>query len=386
MGGMYAHRWARAPAGHVSRYIRQMLRPFRSRQGPPRPEGGRTTIAIFGAGAIGCWVGGKLAAGGARITLIGRPRVLDELTAHGLTVSELDGEARRLAASTTPPTSTSPAVHVTTDPAAAAGAAIVLVTVKSAQTAEAGATLAGVVGEDVAVVSLQNGVRNAEALASALGRPALAGMVPWNVVRRGPGAYHRGSSGTLVIERAARAEVLYAALAAAGLGFATRDDMPAVQWAKLVMNLNNAINALSGKPLAAELAERAYRRCLAASQREAIALLDAAGQRLAKLTRVPPRWMPRLLELPDAVFRRVARGAIAIDPHARSSMQDDLEAGRPTEIAYLQGELVALAARLDRPAPVNAALVELVRAAEGGGRRDFSGDELAAAIAAAAAR
>ena len=52
--------------------------------------------------------------------------------------------------------------------------------------------------------------------------------------------------------------------------------MPAVQWAKLVMNLNNAINALSGLPLAAELAQRAFRRCLAAAQREAIALLDAA--------------------------------------------------------------------------------------------------------------
>ena len=94
-------------------------------------------IAVFGAGAIGCWLGGRLAAGGADVVLLGRPRVLDEL-ARGLTLTELDGPPRRLevrAASEPPgPAGT---VRVTTEAAAAGRAALVLVTVKSAQTAEA---------------------------------------------------------------------------------------------------------------------------------------------------------------------------------------------------------------------------------------------------------
>lgn len=90
--------------------------------------------------------------------------------------------------------------------------------------------------------------------------------------------------------------------------------------------------------------------------------------------------MPRLLELPDPVFRVAARRTIAIDPHARSSMADDLAADRPTEIDYLQGEVVALAQRLGRTAPINAALVRLVQAAEAGGPRSFTGDELAVAL------
>ena len=53
-------------------------------------------------------------------------------------------------------------------------------------------------------------------------------------------------------------------------------------------------------------------------------------------------------------------------------MWDDLEAKRPTEIDHLQGEVVALAKRLGTPAPINAALVRLVRAAEAGGKRDFT--------------
>jgi 2-dehydropantoate 2-reductase len=325
-------------------------------------------FAVFGAGAVGCWVGGKLAAGGASVTLIGRARVLDELEG-GLVVSELDGPARTSRPATT------------TDAAAAANADVVLVTVKSAQTAEAGAALADVVRENAVVISLQNGVRNADALRAALpGRRVLAGMVPWNVVRQRAGHYHRGSGGTLTIEQHAAAAPFVAACRAADLPLELRTDMLAVQWAKLLLNLNNAINALSGLPLATELSQRAYRRVFAASQREALHLLAAASQSLARLTPVPPRMVPRLLELPDRVYAVLARRTLAIDPHARSSMWDDLEAKRPTEIDYLQGEVLVLARRLGRDAPVNAKLLELVRAAEAGGRRDFTGAELLARV------
>jgi 2-dehydropantoate 2-reductase len=327
-----------------------------------------TSIAVFGAGAIGCWVGGKLAAGGATVTLIGRARVLDEL-AHGLRITELSGGE----------VTASPAIA--TEPAAAASADVVLVTVKSAQTAAAGAALAAVLPERAVVVSLQNGVRNAEVLRAALpGRRVLAAMVPFNVVRRTAGGYHRASGGSLRIDDDPAAAPLLVACCAAALPIEPRRDMPAVQWAKLVMNLNNAVNALSGQPLAAELAQRVFRRCLAAAQREALDLLDRANQDVAKLTAIPPRWMPRLLGVPDRVFGVLARRVVAIDPHARSSMWDDLEAHRPTEIDYLQGEVVALGERLGRDAPVNRTLVRLVRDAEAGGKRDFTGAELHAAL------
>ena len=329
-------------------------------------------IAVFGAGAIGCWVGGMLATGDAEVTLIGRKRVMDEL-AGGLIVSDLSGQTRTIAPGAR--------LHVTTDPAAAAGASIVLVTVKAAQTAGAGGELAGVVPEDATVVSFQNGVRNADVLRAALpGRRVLAAMVPWNVVQRAPGAYHRASSGKLRIDDEPANAPLLAACRAAALEIEARRDMLAVQWGKLVMNLNNAINALSGLPLATELAQQPFRRCLAAAQREALELLAIANQDVARLTALPADWMPRLLGLPDRVFRLLARKMVAIDPHARSSMWDDLQAGRPTEIDYLQGEVVALGERLGRAAPINRTLVRLVRAAETGGKRDFTGPELAAAL------
>ena len=325
-------------------------------------------IAVFGAGAIGCWVGGRLAAGGADVTLIGRPRVLDELR-DGLTVTELGTSSE--------PATVKPALA--TDATAARTADLVLVTVKSAQTAGAGAELAGH-GSGV-VVSLQNGIHNATVLRAALpGRVVLAGMVPFNVARVAPGRYHRGTSGELMVEGHPAIEPFVLACRSAALPLEPRSDMPAVQWAKLVMNLNNAINALSGLPLLDELAHRDFRRCLSLAQHEALDVLDAANQPLAKLLALPPRWVARILPMPDWLFGRIANRVAAVDPQARSSMQDDFSHGRPTEIDYLQGEIVALAKQLGRTAPINARLVELVRAAEAGGKRDFTGAELLAAL------
>lgn len=322
-------------------------------------------IAIFGAGAIGCWVGGKLASGGADITLIGRARVMNEL-ARGLRISEIGGDERTVRVTTTE------------DPRAARSAAMTLVTVKSAQTAEAAAALDPILPDGAVVISLQNGVRNASVLRAALPRRrVLAAMVPFNVIRKEAGAYHRATAGALRIDDDAAALPFVAACNAAGLPIETRDDMLAVQWSKLVLNLNNAINALSGLPLAEELAQKAFRRCFAAAQAEAFALLGDAGIPVARLTPIPPRWQPRLLAMPDRLFQLLLPRIVPIDASARSSMYDDLVAKRPTEIDYLQGEVVELARKLGKTAPINEALVRLVREAESGGRRDYSGEELA---------
>jgi len=321
-------------------------------------------IAVFGAGAIGCWVGGRLSAGGADVTLVGRPRVMSELE-QGLRVSELHGGTREVKP------------KLATDASAVATAELVLVTVKSAATADAARELAPHLGKQSVVVSLQNGVRNVSVLRDALhDQRVLAGMVPFNVVKRGPGAYLRASSGTLMFEANDAIAPLSEACLKADLAFELRDDMPAVQWSKLVFNLNNAINALSGKPLAEELSDRDFRRCLAACQKEALALIKAAEQPLARVAPLPTTWIAKMLTMPDGVFKLLGKRIIAIDPNARSSMWDDLEAKRPTEVDYIQGEIVALANRLARHAPVNARLVGLIKEAERGGKRDFTGAEL----------
>ena len=320
-------------------------------------------IAVFGAGAIGCWIGGKLSAGGNDVTLIGRPRVLDELQ-DGVRVSELDGPAH----------TAHPRLATSAD--AARDADLVLVTVKSAQTSDAARALADVVSPRANVVSLQNGVRNVPVLREVFGDRVRAGMVPFNVIRPAPGHFRRASSGTLMFEPSTFAE----ACRRAKLPYQLRDDMADVQWAKLVMNLNNAINALSNLPLFAELMDPAFRRCYGDSMAEAISIIAASGQPLAKLTKVPMAWLPQLMRLPAPLYRRLGKKLVTIEPGARSSMWDDLERNRPTEVDYIQGEIVALADKLGRDAPIARGLVRLVKAAEQGGKRQYTGEELARAL------
>jgi 2-dehydropantoate 2-reductase len=329
-------------------------------------------IAVFGAGSIGCHLGGTLA-GTAEVTLIGRPSVFDALGAEGLTLTGGGRADKHVEAAD---------LRLATDAAAAAEADYVLVTVKSGATAQAAAELAEA-GGDAVVVSFQNGLHNPRVLREGLpGRTVLAGMVPYNVARTAPAAFHQGTSGRLMLDDGPGSAELVAALTAAGLDVEARPDMPGVQHAKLLMNLNNAVNALSGLPLRDQLGQRAYRSCLALCQREALAAYRAAGIRPAKMGPVAPALMPVVLGLPDGLFRRLAASTLRVDAQARSSMSDDLRQGRPTEIAELQGEIVALAERHGTPAPANTRMVELVKEAEGA-VRTWTGPELLAELKAA---
>jgi 2-dehydropantoate 2-reductase len=330
-----------------------------------------TTICVYGAGSVGCYVGGRLAASGSEVVFVGRERLARQIAGHGLTLTDWRGAELRM-----------PEPRYETAPDPVAEADLVLVTVKSAATAEAGEELAPRLKPGALVISFQNGLRNADVLRDRLpGVTVLAGMVAFNVVNRGEGRFHAATEGELEVQRdAALSGAHAAAFERAGLPLVRHDDMAGVQAAKLLLNLNNAVNALSGLPLKEELSRRAYRRCLAAAQREALGAYAAAGVTPARLTPVPPRWMPALLGVPDAVFARLAGRMLAIDPLARSSMWEDLQAGRATEVDYLNGEIVTLARRHATRAPANERLVALVRDAEAGGRRDWAGEELLAEL------
>ena len=323
---------------------------------------------ILGAGAIGCYVGGRLAAGGRRVTLVGRPRVIDNLRRDGLLVSDMDGfraqvQPRQIALATS-------LSHVPMHPDCA-----VLLCVKGGATEAAALQIAACCPSATLVVSLQNGVDNlARITAIAPNMKTLAGMVACNVVMPAAGHAHRATSGKLYLQRTSVTREMALLLNACGLGTELADDMRPVQWGKLLLNLNNPVNALSDLPLRAQLLDRDYRRVLADLQDEALAVMQRAGITPARIAAVSPRLMPRLLRLPNWLFSLVAARMLRIDAQARSSMWDDLQRGRITEIDDLCGAVVRLAAQVGSSAPRNAAMCKLVGAHHRGTR--LSGPEL----------
>ena len=332
-------------------------------------------VGVLGAGAIGGYVGGRLAQGGLDVTLIGRRAAMDAIARDGLTLVSLDG-ARQLVPGAR--------LDATDDTAALARCDVVLLGVKLGDLSASLDTVQRLASRDALVVTLQNGVDAVDEAAARLGAARVAGgVVSFNVLRSGGGNHFaQKTSGPLVLGGDdARTRLLVEALVRAGVAARSHHDMRGVMWSKLVYNLNNAINALSRLPLRRELADRGYRRVFAAAMAEGLAVARGLGVRARWLPPLMPHLAVRVLPMPNAVFTRVARAMIKIEPEARASMQEDLLRGRLSEVDALNGSVVRHGARVGVAAPVNAALVALVHEAERAGA-DYA-PRSAAALAAA---
>ncbi len=307
-------------------------------------------IVIAGAGSIGCYCGALLAATGHAVTLLGRARILDPINQKGLTVTDFSGLHRHVDAQD---------LSLSEDPACLAGADAVIVTVKTGATEGMAALIAQYAPRTAPVLSWQNGMESARTLGAMLpGFDVRAGMVPFNVVPTGPADFHRATSGEIVI--ASGPGALGQALGSPDLPVVESDEIEAVQWGKLVVNLNNALNALSGLTLREQLLDRSWRRLMADQMAEALGVLKAAGHPVASMTPLPAWATPHILRLPTPLFSRIAARMLTIDPNARTSMAYDLMAGRVTEVDSLQGEIIRQGQMAGVPTPLCEKILGLI--------------------------
>jgi 2-dehydropantoate 2-reductase len=253
---------------------------------------------------------------------------------------------------------------------------VILLTVKCAAVASATEEIARFARPQVPVVALQNGIGSEESLKD-LPNPVIQGIVGFNVAPLGKGCFHRGTEGDVYTSALSCGDSLNHYFSQVGFALKQTDEFEALRWAKLQLNLNNAINALSDMPLKSELETRTYRKVLSEAMNELIAVADARQLPLPKLTRLPAHWLPRLIRVPDFLFRRLASGMLAIDPEARSSMWEDLNSGRRTEVDFINGAVVRESERLGLNAPANRTLIELIHEIETGSRlAGMSGEDI----------
>jgi 2-dehydropantoate 2-reductase len=353
-------------------------------------------IIVLGAGAIGCYVGGRLAAAGERVTLIGRSKTTEPLALGGLTVTDLDGFKAHVAADLTSQNlsvASSLKLALTnrlakksetksTHNDSANENTIVLLCVKGGATISAAQEIAEYCPAGTSVVSLQNGVDNVARIKSAAPQmQAFAGMVPYNVVMKTATHVHRTTMGQIYLEQSNTStntssitQQLATLFNAAGLNTVLSTDMRTVQWSKLLLNVNNPVNALSDLPLREQLLNRDFRYVLATLQLEVLSVMRAAGITPMQLAAAPPRLLPHLLKLPNVLFTRIAKKMLRVDISARSSMWDDVQHARTTEIDDMCGAVVRLAAQVGTVAPCNAAICKLINTHTKGHR--WTGSEL----------
>lgn len=328
---------------------------------------------VYGAGSIGCYIGAILHKQGSDVCLLGRERIkklIDE--ADGIHISDYEGRDDLVQ---NVPFATSPDVLTDAD--------IILVTLKCTAIDSAIAELTLYASKSALIICMQNGIGAAEKVKQALPEHQIyTGITPFNVVQGSNSeksqsenfhsvtfhqtTFRRATEGELHLPNLPQLQSLASAWSQYGLGCDLNDDIDAVVWGKLLLNLNNAINAISDIPLKSQLEQRGYRMVLAQCQKELLNYCAASGIELAKLTAVKPAMLPVILRLPDWLFKRIAQKMLAIDPKARSSMWEDVTTGRKTEIDFLNGAVARLSESIGLAAPANKTVANLVRQTEAG--------------------
>jgi 2-dehydropantoate 2-reductase len=304
-------------------------------------------VLVLGAGAVGGYFGARLTEGGHDVTLVARGANLAALRHDGLTL-QLPGETCRLSG-----------IRAVGAPVEAPPPDLVLVCVKSYDTAAAAAALRPAVQPHTVVLSLQNGVENEAILAQALGLPPLlVGLTFIGVELVAPATVRYTGRGEILFGEAdgsesPRARRLADAFAAAGVPHQLRRDVVVVAWEKLAWNAAfNAVTALTGATVGAALALPASRDLLLGAMVETDAVATALG--------VPVR-RHRLA--------RVLAESAAEMPEFATSMLQDLRRGRRLEHDALNGAVVRAAARAGVAAPLNRTLLALLARLDPAGTR-----------------
>lgn len=313
-------------------------------------------VGIFGAGAIGGYLGVRLAAGGHEVVLIGRQSLVDLVTKAPLEALGLEAEDRLSARPV-----------ASTDPAALSEVDLCVLAVKTAALDDIVPALHDNLAEDTPVVPVQNGLFAVERLRAAGCRlPVFPGLVVFNVVWEGA-RFRQTTSGPVAVAAGHPAVEAWAkALSARGVETVVSDDIERLQAGKLLLNANNGLCALTGLPLRSFLESRPARRSLALLMKEGLRIFKSAGRRVGGFGLIDPRLAARILPLPDALFFRAAQRMLTIDPAAKTSTLQDIERGRKTEIDALTGGVVEVAARAGLDAPLSRWVVEEVKRLERG--------------------
>ncbi|NVJ49284.1 MAG: 2-dehydropantoate 2-reductase [Gammaproteobacteria bacterium] len=318
------------------------------------------SIAILGAGATGCYFGSLLSLAGFSVTLLGRPRIVEQVQHNaGVTLSDYSGWQQKVMPS-----------QVIAEPGAEKFA-VVFVMVKAQQLATIAADLERITRPDSTIYLMQNGLIADTLLATWLPqRRVLRGITQFNVVTQGNAHFHKSTQGDFILADSPAAQTIlsqwHQQLPEQSTALQVTPNIQAIINGKLLLNLNNALNALADKPIKQELLDRRLRRVLAAAMEEWLAVCRAANHEVAQLAAVKPTLVIKILRLPTWLFRLVARSMLAIDASARSSMWDDIQQGRKTEIEFLNQAVCKRASTYQLAAPVNQRIAEFIQQLEQG--------------------
>lgn len=291
-------------------------------------------FAVMGAGAVGCYFGGMLARAGHEVVLIARAAHVAAIEQHGLLLETKTFREHV-------------ALQASTEADAVRGAQCVLLCVKSADTDDAARQMAPHLGADALVLSLQNGVDNAERAQSLLKQVVVPAVVYVATEMAGAGHVRHHGRGELVMGPSAQSEAVAAEFRRCGVPIEVSANVTGVLWNKLIINCAyNALSAVTQLPYGRLVQGEGIGAMMRGAVDEALAVARASG-----------------VVVSEDIWQQVLAISSTMATQSSSTAQD-LAAGRRTEIDYLNGHVLRQGARLGIATPVNQALWSLVKTLE----------------------
>ena len=299
-------------------------------------------VAVVGAGAVGSYFGGILARAGAPVVMIGRAAFVESVKKSGVFLDTVQFQERVQ-------------VEASTEIAAVKGADFVLFCVKTTDTVGASKELGKWVTATTTVVSLQNGVNNAEEIRKASGIDAVSAVVYVAAAMAAPGhVKHLGRGDLVVGPKNERTERFAGMCEQAKLPCRISENIEGELWTKLVWNCAlNAVSGLGRVTYGEIIASEDAKRVVEAAVYEVLAVAKAKNIR-------PPG-----LEDPKAALAGAFKIAEQMKD-TRSSTAQDMARGKHTEIESLNGYIARAGVELGVPTPVNHTLYTLVKLQEAG--------------------
>ncbi|MFH1774384.1 MAG: 2-dehydropantoate 2-reductase [Methanobacteriota archaeon] len=293
-------------------------------------------VAVMGAGAVGGYFGGVLAKSGADITLIARGKHLEAMRKDGLLIKSYRGDFRA-------------DVKATSDPKEAGPVELVIFTVKTYDTEEAIRLCAPMIRENTCILSLQNGVDNDEKIAREAGREkVICGVAYIGVGIEEPGVICHSAAGKIAIGElngkiTHRIKKIAEMFSAAGVPCEISRDIIKLKWEKLVWNAAfNALTTITRASVAEVLSDKKLMETAVAAMHEVIEVAQKKG-----------------IDIDDAAIQ----DALALSKNIgdfKTSMLQDFESGRKTEVEALNGIVVRKGREVNVKTPVNQCLYALV--------------------------
>src|SRR3954465_6188333 len=288
-------------------------------------------IAIVGAGGVGGYFGGRLAAAGVDVAFLARGAHLEAMRARGLRITSPNGDLHL------------PRVTAESDPAAIGPVDVVFFAVKLYDTDSALALLPPLVGPDTIVIGFQNGVETVASLTRAVGARHTAGGVSYvSAVIAEPGVIRHTAMDHLIFgmpdgSRSAQLEALLDACAPAGFRSTLTSNITVEIWTKFVrLSVFSGMTAVTRGPIGVIVNDPELLEMLKAAVRETLAVAHAMGIAVA-----------------STIDEDVAAAYKALPPQAKASMLEDLERGRRLELPWLSGAVARLGREVGVPTPIH---------------------------------